>query len=126
MDALPPQKSPDDSAMNALLLAYLGNAIFAQGSDDDGVVRWFEDLMHEDAGVRDAVRHQLLRVGSPAIPCLVQLLEHESHGVHMWAASLLIDIGEPAVDALRRADSDDRPEPLRRGARSVLRRMRCA
>lgn len=111
--------------MNALLLAYLGNALLDTQSSE-GVQRWFADLMHEDDGVRDAVRVYLLRVGDQAVPSLVRLLDHANPSVQNWASQLLIEIGEPAVDALRKLDSAAAPSSLRTCAQRVLRRMRCA
>lgn len=110
--------------MNAILLAYLGSAM--RDGATEGVRRWFEDLVHEDDGVRDAVRDYVLKVGGDAVPCLLGLLEHESPSAQNWAASLLIEIGEPALPALQRADRAAASESLRQNARRVLRRMRCA
>ena len=112
--------------MNALLLAYLGNALLSEASTGSGVRRWFEDLVHEDGAVRDAVRQQLVACGEAAVPSLVMLLDHPSEVVQMWVAQTLLEIGEPAIEFLRKAHETAQSEALRVGTQRVLRRMRCA
>ncbi len=90
----------------------------AQPSDPESIQALVERLASPDGKARDVARSSLVRLGRPAVPTLVELLERAGErgcGEHScWeAAKALAEIGDPAaapafVRALEHADAGTR------------------
>jgi HEAT repeat protein len=60
----------------------------------------------KDSKRREAARKELLKIGSPAIPLLVESLKHKSEWVRQGASETLEAFGSPAIESLIMAMRD--------------------
>jgi len=110
-----------ENLMDAILLAYLGALVNAtratepadrdhRASEPEDDVRAWVNQFLEVPAIRDAILRAVVKLGPSAVPCLIELMTGGNAEVAGWAVAAILEIGEPALPALRRLTEADEPE----------------
>jgi HEAT repeat protein len=86
------------------------------------------ELLHseDNAGLRNAAVEILVRLGSPALPCLIEELSCNDHDVRKFALDILGAIGDPFCIAAMQKSLHDSDANVRAAAAENLGRLRAA
>ncbi len=90
-------------------LGFLGLRWRAHQQQEEAVKRvnvLIQQFDTKDVKRREATRKELVKIGSSAIPLLIESLKHKSEGVRQGASETLEDIGSPAIESLIMAMRD--------------------